>query len=130
MPKGLLEVADEIRAVLRSRLGNDRLFQFMHMETVGDDIRFELRWLNRLLGAIIVPSLLLCPIALMAGVAVLRRTVNGREPARAEEQPKEGGPGPNTFAGYTRICLLAVAASVIAAGMLSYWLVTRVLLWR
>jgi len=129
MPQGLLDVANDMRAVLRSRLGEDRLFQFMWMETLGDTIRFELRWLNWLLGAIIIAGLFLGSIPLMAGTALLRRTTSAAGPTSGEDVLQVRRTRPDALSAYTRMCLFSVGVTVIAGGVLSYWLVTRVLRW-
>jgi len=129
MPQGLLDVVSDLRAVLRSRLGDDRLFQFVHMETLGDTIRFELRLLNRLLGAVIIAGLFLGSIPLMAGTAHLRRTTSAAGPTSGEDVLQGAGARPKALSAYTRMCLFSVGIAIIAGGVLSYWLVTRVLLW-
>ena len=47
MPQELMNVINELRTVLRTRLGDGKLFQFLYLEALGDPIRFDLRWLNR-----------------------------------------------------------------------------------
>lgn len=130
MPQGLMDVVNAMRAVLRSRLGEDKLFQFMHMETLGDAIRFELRWLNRLLGAIIIASLFLSSVPLIAGAAILGPAVTRLELKSGEDALKGRGIRRKAFYGYTGVCVFSLAVAIVAGAVLSYWLVTRVLLWH
>ncbi len=129
MPQGLLDVANEMRAVLRARLGDDMLFQFLHMETLGDPVRFELRWLNRLLGVIIMAGFVLWSIPVIAGVYPSRMPTNGQGSAQANGTRNERQIRPRRFSGYARLCLFSAAIAAISGAAFSYWLVVMVLLW-
>ncbi|MBS3887594.1 MAG: ABC transporter permease [Dethiobacter sp.] len=128
MPQELMNVIDELRTVLRARLGDGKLFQFLHLEALGDPIRFDLRWLNRLLGAIILTCLVLCLISIVSVVVLSKITVSDQETAEASGVLSKHI-RPNCLTIYSRICLFSVAFAVIASSLFSYWLVTMVLLW-
>lgn len=128
MPQELMNVINEIRAVLRASLGDGKLFQFLHLEVLGDPVRFDLRWLNRLLGTIILIVFVLCLISIVAVVTLSRITASGQETANATDM-LSSHIRPNIFARYTRTCLFSVALPAIAGVAFSYWLVTKVMLW-